>query len=72
MQLDSEKLRGAMFERCFNIETLSKAANVSRATVSRALSCRGNSLNMQNVGKIAKALNVPAASLLKDRQGLHD
>ncbi len=66
MEMDSNKLKIAMMDRCFNIERLSKESKVSRATISRALKNQGNSLNMRNVGKIAKALNVPALSLLKE------
>ena len=66
MKLDSDKLRGAMLEKCYNIKTLSKVSSVSRATINRALNCSGSSFNMQSVGKLSKALNVPPASLLKE------
>lgn len=65
MKIDFEKLQEKMLAGCFNVQTLSDAAGVSRSTVSRALNNPGVSCNMKNVGKIARALGCDPQELLK-------
>ncbi len=65
MGLDQKKLREKMLSECFNVKTLSEAAGVSRSTVSRALNKPGAACNMQNVGKIARALGCNPLELIK-------
>ncbi len=65
MKVDLEKLQEKMLAGCFNVQTLSDAAGVSRSTVSRALNRGKGACNMASVGKIARALRCKPEEILK-------
>lgn len=65
MGINNKKLKEKMLSGCFNVKTLSEAAGVSRSTISRVLNSQGTSCNMQNVGKIARALSCDPMELIK-------
>lgn len=64
MKIDNDKLERIMAERCITAKGLSELTGVSQITISR-IKRNIQSARPFTVGKIAKALNVPVESLLK-------
>lgn len=64
MHINVRKLIIFMYEQDKNVNALSTAAGVSRATVTAVKS--GKSCSYQTAFKIAKALNVDVTELLED------
>lgn len=64
MTVDKSKLTLAMARRCWNPQGLAKAAEMPPQTVNRVLLGRG--VRPATLGKIAKALGVDPAELIKE------
>ena len=65
MEVNKNKLKEAMLDKCFNISGLRRASGLSQSTISRMLK-GGNMVNMATIGKVAKALGVPAKELIAE------
>lgn len=65
MEIDALKLKSAMIASCLNVADLVRKSGVSQATIS-GLMYHGRRPNLATIGKIAKALDVPASVLIKD------
>ena len=63
MRADTNKLRLAMARACMNPQELAKATEMPPQTVNGAL--RGRSVRPATLGRIAKALGVDPAEILK-------
>lgn len=63
MKTDKGKLTLAMARRCWNPQDLAKAAEMPPQTVNRVLLGRG--VRPATLGKIAKALGVDPADIIK-------
>ena len=66
MEIDSAKVRAAMIAGCFSVRGLSKTAGLAENTIQKVLNRAGGRYNMRTLGKLAKALNVPASVLIKE------
>lgn len=64
MKLNGEKVRMLMMERCTNIKRLAREAQIGETTVHNALNNTHDS-NYRTVGKIARALNVSPAEIIR-------
>ena len=65
MKVNKNKLEEAMFDKCLNISGLRRASGVSQTTINRMLK-GGSMANMATIGKVAKALGVPAKELIAE------
>ena len=65
MEVNKNKLEEAMFDKCFNIAGLRRASGLSRTAINRMLK-GGSMVNMATIGKVAKALGVPAKDLISE------
>ena len=65
MEVNKNKLKEAMLDKCFNISGLRRASGLSQSTISRMLK-GGSMANMATIGKVAKALGVPAKDLISE------
>ena len=65
MEVNKNKLKEAMLDKCFNISGLRRASGLSQSTISRMLK-GGNMVNIATIGKVAKALGVPAKDLISE------
>lgn len=63
MIIDKSKIEMAMARACMNPQDLAKAAQMPPQTVNGAL--RGRSIRTATAGRIAKALNVDVAEIIK-------
>ena len=63
MEVNKNKLKEAMLDKCLNISGLRRASGVSQTTINRLLK-GGSMANMATIGKVAKALGVPAKDLI--------
>ena len=66
MEIDSAKVRAAMIAGCFSVRGLAKTAGLADSTIQRALNHAGGSCNMRTLGKLSKALGVPAKELIAE------
>ena len=66
MEIDSAKVRAAMIAGCFSVRGLAKTAGLAENTIQKALNHAGGRYNMRTLGKLAKALGVPASVLIKE------
>ena len=67
MEVNVERLRDLMMERCLSVRQLAKKAHISECTLSLLLKHNGRrKAGLATVGKIAHALGVPGKSLLID------
>lgn len=64
MKADRNKLRLAMARACMNPQDLAKAAEMPPQTVNGVL--RGRSVRPATIGRIAKALGVDVAEIVKE------
>lgn len=64
MKVNSTKLRLAMARACMNPQDLAKAAEMPPQTVNGVL--RGRSIRPATLGRIAKALGVDPAEIVKE------
>ena len=64
MKADTNKLRLAMARACMNPQDLAKAAQMPAQTVNGVL--RGRSIRPATLGRIAKALGVDPAEIIKE------
>ena len=64
MKVNSTKLRLAMARKCMNPQDLAKAAEMPPQTVNGVL--RGRSIRPATLGRIAKALGVDPAEIVKE------
>lgn len=64
MNADTNKLRLAMARACMNSQDLAKAAQMPSQTVNGVL--RGRRVRPATLGRIAKALNVDVAEIVKE------
>ncbi len=64
LQIDRKKLELAMASKCLNFKELKDLANISNSTVTKILENKVP-LTPKTLGKIAKALNVKPAELIK-------
>lgn len=64
MKADTVKLRLAMARACMNPQDLAKAAEMPPQTVNGVL--RGRSIRPATIGKIARALGVDVAEIIKE------
>lgn len=65
MEIDARKLKLAMIDRGFNVRSFARAAAVSEPGLNNILN-HGKQPRFDTLGKLSKALQVPAASLLKE------
>ena len=65
MEVNKNKLKEAMLDKCFNISGLWRASGVSQTTINRMLK-GGSMANMATIGKVAKASGVPAQDLISE------
>ena len=65
MEVNKIKLKEAMLDKCFNIAGLRRASGLSRTAITRMLK-GGSRVNMATIGKVAKALGVPAKDLISE------
>ncbi len=65
MRIDPKKLRFLMMENCMTTDALAKAAGIGTATVNTLLHHERRA-NPATIGKVAKALNVNPAELIKE------
>ena len=65
MEVDAKRIRAAMIAGCFNIRQLAKKAGLSESSLNLILN-HGRRPNLATLGKLAKALNVPASVLIKE------
>ena len=66
MEIDSAKVKSAMIAGCFSVRGLAKTAGLAENTIQKVLNRAGGRYNMRTLGKLAKALDVPASVLIKD------
>ena len=66
MGIDSARVRAAMAAGCFTVKALAKTANLSENTIQKALKHNDGRCNFRTIGKLAKALGLPASELIKD------
>jgi transcriptional regulator with XRE-family HTH domain len=64
MEIDAVKLKSAMMASCLSVVGLVRKSGVSQATIS-GLIHHGGRPNLATIGKVAKALDVPPDSLIK-------
>lgn len=65
LQLDRRKLDLILAERCYNLTDVTKKAGLSSALVTKVVSGK-YTLTTKTLGKMAKALDVKPADLIKD------
>ena len=65
LQLDRRKLDLILAERCYNLTDVTKRAGLSSALVTKVVSGK-YTLTTKTLGKMAKALGVKPADLIKD------
>jgi len=64
MKVDRKKLNLAMARACMNSADLAKAAELPPPTVNGVI--RGRSVRPATLGKVARALNVDPADIIKE------
>lgn len=64
MKVDGEKVRMMIVDHCTSIRGLAKKAHISESTVHQAINNKRNS-QYRTIGKIARALNVNPAEILR-------
>ena len=67
LQLDRRKLDLILAERCYSLTDVTKRAGLSSALVTKVVSGK-YTLTTKTLGKMAKALGVKPADLIKDEQ----
>lgn len=65
LQLDRRKLDLILAERCYSLTDVTKRAGLSSALVTKVVSGK-YTLTTKTLGKMAKALDVKPADLIKD------
>lgn len=65
LQIDRKKIELAMASKCLNFKELKNLANISNSTITKILENK-IPLTPKTLGKIAKALDVKPADLIKD------
>lgn len=65
MKLDVKKVKIIMMKQCVNKTQLAKKADISYGTLSFALN-HDRQLNLDNIGKIAAALDVDPSEIIKE------
>lgn len=65
LQIDRKKLELAMASKCLNFKELKELANISNSTITKVLENK-MPLTPKTLGKIAKALSVDPAELIKN------
>jgi hypothetical protein len=66
MGIDSVKMRAAMITSCLTIKELAQKSGLAETTIQMALKSDGHQCNTRTIGKLSKALNVPASVLIKN------
>ena len=65
MEINAEIIKTHLMEKCLTVRQLAQSAGVSETAIYRAMYHNGRP-NTSTVGKLAKALDVPASVLIKD------
>lgn len=65
MSFDVKKAHMIMLEKCMSLADVTRAAGLANNTLYKIMHGK-SSASMKTVGRIAKALNVPASVLVKD------
>lgn len=65
MSFDLKKARLIMADRCMSLADVTRAAGLASNTLYKIMHGK-SSASMKTIGKLAKALGVPASELIKD------
>ena len=65
MELNAEVIKESMMEKCLTVRQLAKIAGVSETAIYRSM-YHGGKPNTSTIGKLSKALGVPAKELIAE------
>ena len=65
MEVDGNRIKAAMIANCINMRQLAKKSGLAEATLNLVIN-HNRRPNLATLGKLAKALNVPASVLIKE------